>query len=91
MSKNRTFLPLALLIGFSACTPERPVTVLPPVSLTSCADMPDAPDLPARDGTTAIEQARDQLMLAYVLALRSAYGDCRAKVDGLDEWRAGMD
>lgn len=78
-------------IALAACTNERPVTVLPPIELTTCADMPEAPSLPDRDGTTAIERARDEAVLGYILALRSAYGSCRGAVDGLATWREGMD
>lgn len=74
-------IPLAL--ACAACGPQRPVLVLPPVDLTRCADEPIAPDLPGRDA----QDARDRLTLDYLLAMRSAWGDCRAKVDGLREWR----
>jgi hypothetical protein len=73
-------IPLAL--ACVACAPK-PVLTLPPADLAVCADEPLAPDLPGRE-----QQAqRDSLTLAYILALRSAWGDCRAKVDGLRAWR----
>lgn len=82
MSKKRLFLCLSPLM-LAACGQERPVIVLPPAELTTCADEPDAPNLPGQD-----QQAeRDMLMLDYVLNLRSAYGDCRSRVDGLAVWR----
>lgn len=74
-------IPLAM--ACAACGPQRPVLVLPPADLTSCADEPTAPDLPGRDA----QDTRDRLTLDYLLALRSAWGDCRAKVDGLRAWR----
>jgi hypothetical protein len=59
-----------------------PRLVLPPADLATCAGEPQAPALPERDGTNA----RDLLMLDYVLAWRSAWGDCSAKVAGLNAW-----
>lgn len=69
----------------AACDRPRVRAVPVPVELTSCADEPPAPDLPS-----AIELRdqilRDHMTLDYILALRSAWGDCRAKVDGTREW-----
>lgn len=31
------------------------------------------------------------MTLGYILDLRSAWGDCRAKVDGIRAWREKMD
>lgn len=76
-----------LSAGLTACAPE-PVLVLPPASLATCADEPEAPDIPDRDGSAETQDRRDVLTLAYVLAWRSAWGDCRAAVDGLKAWRA---
>lgn len=76
-------LPLAL----TACGTDRPVVSLPPVELTQCADEPVAPVLPGADQ----QRERDLMTLDYVLALRSAWGDCRAKVDGLRVWREAME
>lgn len=65
-----------------------------PLELTVCADEPAAPALPAQDWAAALETimlvqgARDQLMLDYALGLRSAWGDCRSKVDGAKAWNA---
>ena len=78
-------IPWVMLLG--ACGETRPTIVLPPVELTVCADEPLAPDLPGRD-----QQAlRDQMTLDYVLALRSAWGDCRADVDGVRAWREAVE
>ena len=70
------------LFALAACGQPRPVIVLPPAELATCAEEPLAPDLPGRDQ----QDARDELVLSYVLDLRSAYGDCRARVDGLAAW-----
>ena len=93
-------LPLAAMIlsglALTACTKEqRPRIVLPPADLAVCASEPDVPALPVQDWTgidaaKATQLLRDTMMLDYVLALRSAWGDCRAKVDGLAAWRAGV-
>jgi len=78
-------------ILLTACGPkEVPVSILPPAELATCADMPSSPNIPARDGTSEIERFRDQLTLDYILALRSAYGSCRGKVDGYAAWRANQ-
>jgi hypothetical protein len=70
-------------MALGACGP-RPVRIaLPPADLTTCADEPVAPDLPGRDA----QDERDRLTLDYVLGLRAAWGDCRAKVDGIKAWR----
>ena len=63
--------------------------ITPPDDLRTCASEPDAPSLPERDGTN--EVARDTLVLNYILALRSAYGDCASKVAGLDAWIDGVE
>jgi len=72
----------ALLL--TACGDTRPILILPPAELASCSDEPLAPDLPGRDQ----QRERDLMTLDYILGLRSAYGDCKAKVDGLAAWRA---
>lgn len=74
-------IPFALLS--TACTTDRPRIVLPPADLAECADEPRAPSLPGKDQ----QVERDALTLSYILALRSAWGDCRSKVDGLAKWR----
>jgi|JI10StandDraft_1071094.scaffolds.fasta_scaffold136855_5 hypothetical protein len=77
-------------LALSACQPGRPVAALPPVELMTCAGEPAAPNLPERDGTEAVQTARDLIMLDAYLALRSAWGDCAAKLAGVREWREGM-
>ena len=76
-------IPLAMVLGACAHN-EPPVLVLPPAELARCADEPLAPDLPAPSPET--QRERDTLTLGYILALRSAWGDCRAKVKGLATW-----
>lgn len=88
MSNRRLALPM--LLALSACQPGRPVAALPPVELMTCAGEPAAPNLPERDGTEAVQTARDLIMLDAYLALRSAWGDCAAKLAGVREWREGM-
>lgn len=73
-------------LNLAACGQQRPVIVLPPVALTECADEPLAPAIPGKD-----QQAeRDRLVLDYILSLRSAWGDCKARVDSLRVWREKM-
>jgi hypothetical protein len=69
----------------NGCT-ERIRIATPPVELMTCADEPAAPQLPARDGTDATQLARDVAMLNGYLALRTAYGSCRAAVEGVAAW-----
>lgn len=73
-------------MALGACAPKRIEIVKPPAELTRCADEPLAPDLPGRDR----QAERDTLTLGYILNLRSAWGDCRAKVDGLRAWSEGL-
>lgn len=80
----------------AACGTEHPTLVLPPAELAVCADEPVAPDLPPVDWSSVetarpVQRARDTALLDYVLALRSAWGDCRADVDGLAAWRDAAD
>lgn len=79
-------IPFALLL--SGCDPHIRVAT-PPAHLLTCADEPPAPLLPERDGTVTTEVARDVMTLGYVLGLRSAWGDCAAKVAGVRAWAAG--
>ena len=72
------------LFGLASCGQPTPVLITPPADLAICASMPPAPDLPERTADNQLE--RDQMVLDYVLALRSAYGDCAAKVAGLAAW-----
>lgn len=52
----------------------------PPPALLTCSAEPVAPELPP----PGIE--RDQIVLAYLLAMRAAYGDCSSKVQGIKAW-----
>lgn len=80
--KLRLALTIPLLMACAACGQERVETIKPPADLLTCADEPEAPDLPGREQ----QVQRDRMTLDYVLALRSAWGDCRAKVDGVRAW-----
>ena len=82
---------LSANLALAACGQPRPVVIAPPVELTTCAAEPQAPDLPTVDWSSVetaqpVQRARDLAMLAYVLAWRTAHGDCAAKVAGLREW-----
>lgn len=76
----------------SACAPGPVRLASIPEELTVCDDEPQAPELPEQDwGATlavaeAIQRVRDIATLGYVLSLRSAYGSCRADVDGAKAW-----
>lgn len=70
------------LLALAACGQPVPVVLTPPPALLSCADEPPPPDLP----TPERQRERDELTLAYILALRSAWGDCAAKVNGVRTW-----
>lgn len=78
-----------MLLALTACTP-RPAVVLPPADLATCADEPQAPSLPERDGTDETQLRRDTMTLDYILALVGAGADCRAKVQGLKMWSDEM-
>lgn len=80
-------------IALAACGNPQPVLIVPPADLATCADEPSPPVLPERDGTEETQRARDVLMLDGYLNLRTAYGDCKSKVNGLAAWieRAGQD
>lgn len=78
----QTLAMIGCVMGLTACGNERPVVAKPPVALLTCAGEPVAPDLPGRDH----QSARDMMMLDYVLALRSAWGDCSSKVAGVRAW-----
>jgi len=81
---------LPALFALTACGTERVRVAKPPVELTVCAAEPAAPDLPAKDGTDAVQIVRDRMTLDYLLALRSAWGDCAAKVAGVKAWSEGL-
>lgn len=71
----------------AACaTTPRVELVKPPAALTFCAGEPVAPDLPGRDR----QAERDKLVFDYILALRSAWGDCASKVAGVKAWSDGL-
>ena len=79
-----TLLKIAMIpcaLSLTACG-EKPVLTLPPPQLSECAPEPQAPLLPGMD----MQAERDSLMIDYIAALRTAGGDCRAKVDGLKAW-----
>lgn len=83
-------------ILFAACAKDKPVIVPPPAELSQCADEPAAPSLPRVDWSSVetarpTQNERDLTTLDYILSLRSAWGDCRAKVDGLAAWRDETD
>ena len=79
-----------VIINLSACVPGRPVVTLPPVALTQCEAEPSAPTIPSRDGTEETLNIRDQMTLAYILAMRSAWGDCYSKVQGMKAWAQSL-
>lgn len=83
---------LALYFGgiLTACGPERVRIALPPPELLQCADEPTAPDLAPRDGSAATQLARDVAMLNGYLALRTAFGSCKAAVEGVNAWSRQM-
>lgn len=76
--------------ALTACGDTHVRSVPVPAELLTCADEPAAPDLPVKDGTEAVQLARDTLTLGYVLSMRSAWGDCRSKVDGVRAWNEAM-
>ena len=76
---------ILLGLALTACAPTRVRLAPLPIELTFCADEPQAPALPAV-ASPADQVTRDMLTLDYVLALRLAWGDCRAKVDGAKAW-----
>ena len=79
---------ILLAMACAACAKtERPRLTLPPVSLTTCADEPQAPDLPAPAPDGSTQPLRDALVFDYILGLRAAWGDCHAKVEGVKAWR----
>jgi len=89
----------------TACGEKIAVATTPPAELLTCADEPLAPDLPpyawdwiiaaptvdvAVERMKAITGKRDALTLDYILAFRSAWGDCRSKVDGVRAWAEAL-
>lgn len=65
----------------ASCGDKVPVKATkPPPSLLTCAAEPRPPELPP----PGLE--RDRIVLAYVLAMRAAWGDCSAKIAGVKSW-----
>jgi len=85
-AKLRLAATILCALALTACGQERPRIALPPADLATCAGEPLAPALPPRDGSELVQAVRDALTLDYILDLRSAGGDCRAKVLGLKAW-----
>ena len=72
---------IPLLLASTACGKKvLAVAVKPPPELLTCADEPETPDI----GVPGIE--RDRIVLAYLLAMRGAFGDCASKVAGIKSW-----
>jgi len=81
---------IPLLLLSAGCGEKVRIEPLP-VTLQSCADEPVAPNLAAVDWTSLAaaregQKVRDLQMVDYVLAWRSAWGDCKAKVAGGKAW-----
>jgi hypothetical protein len=102
------------LFTLSACGTPPVRIALPPVELTTCADEPATPDIPAYEwervkvaaltkggAQAAVDEAvrlaievtgvRDAKVLDYIMAERTAGGDCRSKVAGIKAWRDGVE
>ncbi len=60
------------------------MVTLPPANLLTCSAEPAAPELPG----PGVE--RDRMVLDYVLAIRTAWADCAAKVAGVDAWAKSL-
>lgn len=94
---RRLAFPCLFAFVLASCgTTPRVELVKPPAALTECAGEPVAPDLAPVDWSTVAtarpsQQARDLAMLGYVLALRSAWGDCSADVAGVKAWSDGLE
>jgi len=77
-------------LALTACGEHLRLSPLP-ADLTQCSAEPEAPALPGQDWSSvdtarAAQFIRDTMTLDYILALRSAGGDCRAKVKGAKAW-----
>lgn len=86
LGKLRLCLLIPLGMACAACGQSRVEMIKPPADLLTCAAEPQAPDLPGRDA----QEERDRLTLDYLLSLRSAWGDCHSKVDGLRAWSSNL-
>lgn len=70
-----------LMLSLAGCGPKViAVATKPPPELLTCADEPLAPILPS----PGIE--RDRIVADWLLAMRAAWGDCSAKVQGVKAW-----
>lgn len=76
----------AICFALVSCGQPEAIVLTPPQSLLTCADEPSPPAIPARDGSAETQLIRDRIMLDGYLALRSAFGDCKSKVDGVAAW-----
>ncbi|ALJ14142.1 hypothetical protein LH19_21070 [Sphingopyxis macrogoltabida] len=54
--------------------------------MLTCSGEPVAPLLEPSDGSAEIQRRRDLATLAYILSLRSAWGDCWSKLSGVRAW-----
>lgn len=89
-SRQRVTIAYMLPLALAACGQPAPMPILPPASLATCADEPTPPLIADRDGTAETQLVRDKATLEYILRLRGAGVDCRAKVHGLATWMESM-
>lgn len=88
-----TILCALVSTGCASTATVRPVPL--PAELTACADEPAVPELPQVDWSSLpaarpLQLARDRLTLDFVLALRRAGADCRARVAGAKAWNDAL-
>lgn len=81
---------LASLLAASACTPQTRLATPPPERLV-CADEPQPPDLPPVDWASVetarpVQLQRDITIFDYVLAFRTALGDCKGNLAYVAAW-----
>lgn len=93
LGKLRLALMIPLAMACAACGTVRVETPKPPAHLLTCADDATPPDLApvpwALGNLTEIQRVqaeRDRQTFEYILAERSAGGDCRSKVKGVRAW-----
>lgn len=93
---------LPALFCITACSPGPVRIAPPPAELQTCADEPAKPDLApydwtgieaaaqtvreAVDMTKGMVTARDRVEFEAYLAMRSAWGDCKATVSAVRAW-----
>lgn len=78
-------IPLICLPSLAGCEKKViAVAVKPPPALLTCAGEPLAPILPP----PGIE--RDRIVTDWLLAYRTAWGDCAAKVSGISAWAKAL-